>query len=274
MNTKENILKANLKERLELLIEKDYKTFKLINIRTDILKLLDKTNNYNGLLMFDKFINEIIYLVEDNKIITNTFSKGKEYVLQNSELLELAAESFIANLIYIPDLFFANRDRFRKINPAFIESNYSKEEFIEDFKADIKRKDKKEKGIYRIYNKDKQIIYIGKSNKDLYGRLSTSIMEQFYKGDEFPTYYDCVELKTDCDVDIYELYYINTIKPLNNTSAKYNDIPRVKLPELNFGEIKRITYNFKYPDTKLKEYINEADADRELLNTNEKGGAN
>ena len=76
-------------------------------------------------------------------------------------------------------------------------------------------------GCYLMKNKDNIVIYVGKSNKDLYTRISSSIMEQFNKGEEFPTYYDYSELKTDCDVDIYELYYINTLKPLNNTTSKY-----------------------------------------------------
>ena len=100
----------------------------------------------------------------------------------------------------------------------------------------------KKSGIYRIYNQNNRIIYIGKSTSDLAERLRTSIREQFQKGNSMPYFYDYAIIDNKSDVDIFEVYYISLFKPCNNSVNIYTDMPSIVLPELNFTDLKEIKY--------------------------------
>lgn len=82
-------------------------------------------------------------------------------------------------------------------------------------------------GIYRLYNEDLHLIYIGKSY-DLFQRISTSSYQrQAYC-------YDYCVLDSRADTDIYELFYINKYKPPLNADSNSNDKLTVTLPLLKF----------------------------------------
>lgn len=88
-------------------------------------------------------------------------------------------------------------------------------------------------GIYRLYNENKELIYIGKSY-NLGMRIISSTNER--QG----IYFDYSIIGNKADTDIYELYYIDILKPECNGN-KHDDVPSFKLEELTFSEIYIIT---------------------------------
>jgi hypothetical protein len=102
-------------------------------------------------------------------------------------------------------------------------------------------------GVYRLYNIDKDLIYIGKSYS-LGQRLISSASIQS------AIYYDYAVANNKADADIYEIYYISRLKPINNVANNTNDIPSFILKELEFAPIKPLfdldidldKYKFKY----------------------------
>ena len=265
--TKENefeILKASLKERLELLLNENSRLLENMNIRYDILNVFDKSDIDNNLLfVFEKFINDVNFFIDRVRDLSGyEYNEKLKEQITYRDLVELVYSEFLYEICSMPQLLFSRGYRFLKLPSCLLNEFCSNDMFEENFKPEIKGK-KNKIGVYRIYNMNKDIIYVGKSNKDLYKRLPESILEQFNKGDEIPFYYDCAELKTECDVDIYELYYINTIKPVNNTVSKYNNMPRVKLPELKFTKLRRIPYISKNSTYEFNMYVEMAKEEKE-----------
>lgn len=102
------------------------------------------------------------------------------------------------------------------------------------FKA-IRRKT----GIYKLYNKNKKLIYIGKSI-NLENRLVTSAK------DKKAYYFKYTLINNKPDTDIYEIYYIAKFKPEKNKEFNDSDKqPTIKLPELKFSNLYQI---FKLPE--------------------------
>lgn len=86
-------------------------------------------------------------------------------------------------------------------------------------------------GIYKLYDKDKNLLYIGKS-KNLGNRIVSS------KEERKAFYYSYAITKTMADACIYEPYYIAKLKPLLNVEHVTDDSPSFELPEIEFEEIK------------------------------------
>jgi hypothetical protein len=86
-------------------------------------------------------------------------------------------------------------------------------------------------GIYKLYNDDKQLVYIGKSYK-LGIRIQQSLKERKCK------YYSYCALNTKKETDTYEIYYINKLKPIYNIANIDTDISKLNLKELKFTDIK------------------------------------
>lgn len=84
-------------------------------------------------------------------------------------------------------------------------------------------------GCYFIYDNDGELVYIGKSNSNLYERSCTSAQDRT-KGNflKIELYY----MPTHADTNIYELYFIAKYNPKFNSDSRCIDNPTFELPEL------------------------------------------
>jgi excinuclease UvrABC nuclease subunit len=105
-------------------------------------------------------------------------------------------------------------------------------------------------GIYKLYDHELKLIYIGKSYK-LGQRIVTSGRSRF------ASYYSYAIAETKTDTDIYELYYIGIEKPPFNTSSVHKDKPTVAMPELKFTEVKPIFKSVKISEQKKPLHLTE-----------------
>lgn len=85
-------------------------------------------------------------------------------------------------------------------------------------------------GVYKIYDKNKALVYIGKSYS-LGKRLISSLQER--KG----YYFNYAITENKADADIYEMYYIAKLQPALNGTGKTGDVPTIKLEDLKFTEV-------------------------------------
>ena len=97
--------------------------------------------------------------------------------------------------------------------------------------------------LYRIYYRDDAegdfIVYVGRTNMELKNRLRghffqkpmhrTICIEQVSRI-EYATF------KTEADMNLYEIYFILTLKPPLNVDDKTRDYPTVSLPEVEWKE--------------------------------------
>lgn len=100
--------------------------------------------------------------------------------------------------------------------------------------------------IYRLYNANKEIIYVGKTVNKFTKRIRTHFTNyKKYNKNGFwrkkVKYFDVAEVETEANLCLYEIYYINKIKPKNNTSNMGEGKLTVTLEDLNFSEIKKIS---------------------------------
>lgn len=89
----------------------------------------------------------------------------------------------------------------------------------------------KEYYIYKYLNKNEEIIYIGLTSRPIQRRIKEHEVEELQK----ETYrIEYAKVKTEADMRMYELYYINKYNPKFNTRDLYVDGNQITLPELNF----------------------------------------
>lgn len=84
-------------------------------------------------------------------------------------------------------------------------------------------------GCYFIYDNNGEIVYIGKSNSNLYERSCTSAQERT-KGNFSKI--ELYSMPTHADTNIYELYFIAKHNPKFNSDSRCIDNPTFELPEL------------------------------------------
>ncbi|OEG61857.1 MAG: hypothetical protein BHK79_07790 [Halanaerobium sp. MDAL1] len=100
--------------------------------------------------------------------------------------------------------------------------------------------------LYRLYNQNKKIIYIGKTENDINLRIRAHFThyKKHKKARSLWRYkarfFDYAELKNSAELGIYEIYLINKLKPEFNYMDKYKGEVRFSLPELEFEDIKPI----------------------------------
>ena len=121
--------------------------------------------------------------------------------------------------------------------------------------------------LYRLYNENKEVIYVGATTNSVELRIRTHFsnynkykLKRLWKTEI--RYYDCIELNTKSELDIYEIYYINKHKAKYNDQYKDNKAltSRLKqLPELSFTELSSIdefididSYKKKFNQRKIK----------------------
>ena len=84
-------------------------------------------------------------------------------------------------------------------------------------------------GCYFIYDNSGEIVYIGKSNSNLYERSCTSAQERT-KGNFSKI--ELYSMPTHADTNIYELYLIAKYNPKFNSDSRCIDNPTFELPKL------------------------------------------
>ena len=84
-----------------------------------------------------------------------------------------------------------------------------------------------------MYDHTKSLIYIGKSYH-LWKRILSSCLERR------ALYCSYTIIGNKADTDIYEMYYISKLKPLENGTGKTDDSPTIILPELEFFPLTQV----------------------------------
>jgi len=92
-------------------------------------------------------------------------------------------------------------------------------------------------GVYKLYDKNKSLIYVGKSFT-----LGKRIIESVTQRNAY--FYDYCIINNKCDTEMYEIYYIGILKPILNKESNNEDMPSIQLPDIQFTEIRSV-YNFQ-----------------------------
>ena len=99
--------------------------------------------------------------------------------------------------------------------------------------------------IYRIYYGD-TVVYVGQTKQKLINRLRQHFWAapQYGKFNlQLVTKVEYAECKTVCDMNVYEVYYMNLLVcPLNQKDKKYGELT-IRLPELEWSEYKHPLIN-------------------------------
>lgn len=92
--------------------------------------------------------------------------------------------------------------------------------------------------LYRIYY-DNIIVYVGRTNQPLQtrirGHLFKKPMHRTLDIDQISKI-EYTEFESEADMNLYEIYYINLLKPALNCDDKVKDELTVKLPEVEWKE--------------------------------------
>lgn len=92
--------------------------------------------------------------------------------------------------------------------------------------------------LYKIYYSD-NLVYLGRTKQPIATRLRGHFFKKPMHKVIDITQVSRIEIcscKTQADMFLYEIYYINKLKPLLNCDDKSNDVLTLQLPELNFEE--------------------------------------
>lgn len=84
-------------------------------------------------------------------------------------------------------------------------------------------------GCYFIYDNDGELVYIGKSNSNLYERSCTSAQDRT-NGDFSKI--ELYSMPTHANTNIYELYFIAKYNPKFNSDSRCADYPTFELPKI------------------------------------------
>ena len=95
--------------------------------------------------------------------------------------------------------------------------------------------------LYKIYYMDAagndMLVYLGRTNQPLQNRLRGHLfnkpMHCKLEIDQISRI-EYAEFSTEADMNLYEIYYILTLKPPLNVDDKTRDYPTVKLPDVPF----------------------------------------
>jgi len=87
--------------------------------------------------------------------------------------------------------------------------------------------------IYKFYDKNNTCLYVGKT---------THLLPRFRQHKQDKNWWvevnriEVAECKMEFMIDLYEIYYINTLKPLYNVKDTKIKFMRCDYPELDFGQ--------------------------------------
>ena len=178
---------------------------------------LAQSNKYQKLSEISKIGNENIVRFTNNPSIISFDTVFKSFGLDIEYKLSYLHTNPEDNDIYYPHFLkiLDGKPKLVKWNIAY----YTK--------PNIPKEDKI--GCYMIYDNDGEVVYIGKSNSNLYERSCTSAQERI-KGNFSKI--ELYSMPTHADTNIYEMYYIATYNPRYNSDSRCLDKPTFKLPEL------------------------------------------
>lgn len=92
--------------------------------------------------------------------------------------------------------------------------------------------------VYKFVDKNEDILYVGKT-KNLKTRVQSHIREKNWIEEGCRIY--IAEVISQTDMDIYELYYINKLKPIHNVANAYDSEFSIELNELNFKHYQTVS---------------------------------
>lgn len=105
--------------------------------------------------------------------------------------------------------------------------------------------------VYKYINKKNELLYVGQTI-DLDRRFNEHKNRIWDIEKEKILYAEC---KTIIDMNIYEMFYINKLKPKYNTALVFNDLPSFDLPELEWKEYNK--NHIKENEEKIKNNFKE-----------------
>lgn len=108
--------------------------------------------------------------------------------------------------------------------------------------------------VYFLYNSAKELLYVGKSIS-LKNRLIAHFSKAAIEQDQWKTEVDQENIiihhcENDCDLDIYETYFINKYKPKHNKDKVFTSSTTFELPYLEpetYNFLKERKSSFKVP---------------------------
>lgn len=180
--------------------------------------LLAQNGNYKELTSISEIGNANIIKFTNNPVAISFDEVFKSFKLDVKYNRFYLYKKPISNDIYYPHNF--------KILEECVEN--AKWNIAYYSKPDISEEDKI--GCYFIYDVNEELVYIGKSNTNLFSRSCESAIERvkgnFSKIELYP-------MPTQADTNIYELYYIAIHNPKYNINSCCNDRPSFILPKQN-----------------------------------------
>ena len=179
--------------------------------------ILSQNNKYQKLSDISKIGNENIVKFTNNPVIISFDTVFKSFELGIEYNLSYLRSRPDEGDIYSPHRFeiLEGSHRFVKWNIAYYtKPNIPKEDNI---------------GCYFIYDNDGELVYVGKSNSNLYERSCTSAQERT-KGNFSKI--ELYSMPTHADTNIYELYFIAKYNPKFNSNSRCIDNPTFELPKL------------------------------------------
>ena len=100
-------------------------------------------------------------------------------------------------------------------------------------------------GVYAIFDKDKNILYVGRST-NLADRIYSSVCKvvRTYGADGVDNvkYFSYVAIPNTGDMCIYEIYFITKYRPKFNSEFTFADMPSINLPKLDFEHLEEIVW--------------------------------
>lgn len=104
--------------------------------------------------------------------------------------------------------------------------------------------------LYKIYYGEKLISYVGQTTQELQNRM----YQHFFKDVDLDIRslkkIDFAYCKSQADLNVYEMYYINKIHPFENRLGVSKDSLSIELPELEFENFDiSILEKYKKSDT-------------------------
>lgn len=208
--------------------------------------------NHRCLIYPTKEFLSSIKLIYDFESLYNIF-KDSEKILENyQKLINMEIGDIIIHeryKSYINQKKLLNSSFREVILKDILEKNKVEHcELTEDILAIISDLTNKS-GLFKLYDKKKNLVYIDKSYNLAEGILKSSKKKK-------TCYCSYCIIDNKADTDIYEIYYISKLKPIYNIANI--DLPTIKLKELEFGDIIQIylTNDIENENVLKDEFIN------------------
>ena len=199
------------------------------NLPTDIKNSIDLSNGYYPWIILAqsnkyKKLSEISRIGNKNivKFTNNPAIISFDVVFKSFELDIKYELSYLRSKPDEGDIYYPHSFKILDGSPRLVKWNIAYYT-----KPQIAKKDNI--GCYFIYDNDGEIVYIGKSNSNLYERSCTSAQERT-KGNFSKI--ELYSMPTHADTNIYELYFIAKHNPKFNSDSRCIDNPTFELPEL------------------------------------------